>query len=190
MNTVAVILLAVAGVATALLVPALRSVLARTPTDAGADVTVLFLCVPRWIATSIVLVVVLARGGFDWIAGSPIIQAIAVFGTHLVLGFVFATALLAIRRRTPWISAGFWLLSIAVPLAVLAGTAWSLAAAGSPPFALRIALASLPVIAIAAAVATAIAVVAAPHEGPLPQFNGVSRQRPRRAASDLVRATH
>ena len=190
MNTVAVILLAVAGAATILLVPALRSVLARTPTDAGADVTVLFLCVPRWIATSIVLVVVLARGGFEWIAGSPIIQAVAVFGTHLVLGFVFATALLAIRRRTPRISAGFWLLSIAAQVAVLAGTAWSLASAGRPPMTLRVVLGALPLIAIAAAVATAIAVVAEPKEGSRAQPQRTEPQRPRRAASDLVRATH
>lgn len=149
MTLIASLLLALAAVATLCLMPAVRAVQRLTgPDAAGAELTFLFLCAPRWLATAAVLCVLIARGSFGWIPGGVVVEACAVLLTHTAAGVVCGACLVVVRERIRLVTAGLWTFAIAMPSALIAYAAVALASGATPPLALRAAVALMPLVTV------------------------------------------
>lgn len=147
MDFITLLLLVLASVATLFLMPAVRSIQRLDSTDAaGSEITLLFLCAPRWLAVAAVLCVLIARGSFQWISASTGIQAAAVFGSHLVAGLVCGACLVVARERIPIVGAGLWVFAVAIPIATIVYAAASIGSASTPPPALRVLVSVIPVL--------------------------------------------
>ncbi len=149
MDFITLLLLVLASVATLFLMPAVRSIQRLDGTDAaGSEITLLFLCAPRWLAVAAVLCVLIARGSFQWISASTGLQAAAVFGSHLVAGLVCGGCLVVARERLPVVGAGLWVFAVVIPIITIVYAAASIGSDGMPPPALRLLVAAIPLASV------------------------------------------